>query len=247
MARFFCRPITTGRLEMTGAEAHHLATVRRRRGGDEVELFDGQGGWARATICEIQRQKVVLEVTQVEKFDPPQGPAIIIAANPAKGERFDRLISKCTELGVNRIYPVRYERTVKQAQGGQVVERWNKLAIAAAKQCERLFLPVIAAVEPLQNVLQRLKEEYPQGTILVGERDAEAEPLVEVPMAQEAMTVLIGPEGGFTRGELEELEGQGAIKVRLTDTILRVETAAMAAAAILTARREAARREAARR
>ena len=235
--RFFCRPINMPVVELVGTEARHLSTVLRLNVGGEVEVFDGAGTLACATITRLHREKVTLTVDSVQQIPRPGRGQIVIAASIAKGERFDWLIGKCTELGVDRIIPVLYERTIKQSRNPKIVDRWENLTVAAAKQCRRLFLPCIDPPQSLSVVLQTIKNDYPQGYILLGSLNAQSPPLISQKFGFSDVIAFIGPEGGLTEKEQELLEKNDVQPVCLTDTILRIETAAIAFAAILTAQR----------
>lgn len=238
LSRFYCPSIAVPVTELTGPEAHHLASVLRLGKGDRVELFDGAGKLAAATVQAAGDNKVTLTVEGMEAFPPRQNARIIIAASIAKGERFDWLITKCTELGVDRITPVVFERTIKQPKNPKVVNRWNNLAISAAKQCRRLFLPVMDNPRPFADVLIALKRGYPAGRFLYGYPSPDCPPLVNYPFGADDVIAFIGPEGGLTDEEITFLRNNGAVAVRLTDTILRIETAAVAFASILAAQRD---------
>ena len=225
---------------LRGAETHHLQTVRRGVAGDKVELFDGKGRLAQARITAAGRGKVTLMVEHVTVVEPAVEGRVIMAVSLAKGRRFDQLIGKCTELGVDRICPVLFERTIKLAQGTNAAQRYEKLTIEASKQCGRLFLPAIDEPIPLGPCAARLKEDYPLAHLLIGSLQPDAEPLVQLPYVGDVLA-FVGPEGGLTRQEEQLLCEHGAKQTRLTDTTLRIETAATAFAAILCACRDAAR------
>ncbi|MCK5269728.1 MAG: 16S rRNA (uracil(1498)-N(3))-methyltransferase [Sedimentisphaerales bacterium] len=235
--RFFCRPINMPVIELVGIEARHLSTVLRLNIGDEVEVFDGAGALVCAMITGLHRDRVTLTVDSVQQTPQPERGQIVIAASIAKGERFDWLIGKCTELGVDRIMPVLYERTVKQSRNPKTIGRWENLIIAAAKQCRRLFLPRIDPPQPLSEVLQTTKNDYPQGRILLGSLNAQAPSLTIQKFDLSDVIAFVGPEGGLTEKEQDLLKSGNAQPVCLTDTTLRIETAAIAFAAILTAQR----------
>lgn len=223
---------------MTGPEAHHMLHVMRMKEGDWVELFDGQGVLGRAVIRQAGSRKALLEVEEATTHRQRVESRIIIAASVAKGERFDWLIGKCTELGVDRICPVVFERTVKLAKGGNIVQRYMNLAIAAAKQCERVFLPQIDEPLGLGQCLAKVKEEYPGGEILFGGWSEKSRPILgEKIDGQKDFIAFIGPEGGLTAEEEALLREVGGREVQLTDTILRIETAAVSFAAILASGR----------
>ena len=237
--RFYCRPINQPLTVLTGGEAHHATAVLRHKRGDLVELFDGAGTIATAVIQAIENRQVTLQIEEIVQNPRPKKPEVILACSLAQGERFDWLISKCTELGVDRICPVRFERTVKLARGEKVTERYVKLALAAAKQCERLFLPRIYAPGSLIQTLEILAEESAGTSIFYGSPNPQAQSLLQPVAVSQDMIVFIGPEGGLTLEEEDLLRKQGGREVRVTDTVLRIETAAVAAVAILCARRDA--------
>ena len=237
--RFYCRPINQPLTVLTGGEAHHAAAVLRHKRGDLVELFDGAGSIATAVIQAIENRQVTLQIEEIVQNPRPEKPEVVLACSLAQGERFDWLITKCTELGVDRICPVRFERTVKLARGEKVTERFVKLALAAAKQCERLFLPRIDPPGALRQILENFAQESSGTSIFYGSPNPKARSLLQQIKFSRAMIVFIGPEGGLTPEEEGLLTEYGGQEVRFTDTVLRIETAAVAAVAILCTRRDA--------
>lgn len=216
-----------------------MALVRRLVVGDEVELFDGVGTLAVGVIRTASNRKVTLDVRETRVLPKPKRPQIVIAASVAKGERFEWLIGKCTELGVDRICPVLFERTVKQAKNPKVNERWDNLAVSAAKQCRRVFLPQMDKPAPLTKAVETLSKEYPNAKFLLGSLSDSAQPLIDREFGSGDIVALVGPEGGLTEEEEALLQSYGCQAVRLTDTVLRIETAGVAFAAVLAARRNA--------
>lgn len=241
--RFYCERLEESGIELVGGEAHHLYNVCRLKVGSEVELFDGAGTLATAVIEKATGKSALLKVVNLEKIERPDKPEVVIAVSCPKGERFDWLISKCTELGVDRITPVIFERTVKQPKNPKVVERWRSIAIAAAKQCRRIFLPQIDMPVTLSEVISAMKERYDKAEILVGSLEPKLPALITQQFGAKDIIAVIGPEGGITESEKALLENCRAKFVRLTDTVLRVETAALAFAAVLTARRDSRMKE----
>jgi 16S rRNA (uracil1498-N3)-methyltransferase len=235
--RFYCNSMDEPAVELEGTEAHHLS-VLRLGAGDKIELFDGLGGLAKAVISGIRKNVVTLQVEDVLRSEMPKTRRIIIAVSVPKGERFDWLIEKCTELGVERICPVIFERTVRQPGNPKALDRWMNLAISAAKQCKRLFLPQIDPPMNLRDCIESIKKDSPNCRILAGGTSGDCVPLAGQPFGQNDVAVLIGPEGGFTENEEAFLKSRGVQFVRLADTILRTETAAIAFAAILIAQRD---------
>jgi 16S rRNA (uracil1498-N3)-methyltransferase len=234
-ARFFCNTINqdTG-VVLTGDQFRHLTKVLRLKNGDLVELFDGDGTIAQAVIDKIEKNLVRLTIKDTKNYPKSQKNRIIIASSIAKGERFEMLVAKCTELGVDRIVPVIFERTVKQSIQQQ---RLDTIALESAKQCQRLFLPVIDKPADFKDALEKLKIDYPGAKIIFGSLTSAAESIIIFNPDESDIIAFIGPEGGLTEAEEDTLKKINAQSMRLTDTILRVETAAIAFAAVLTAKR----------
>ncbi len=236
--RFYCEKITKPVSEISGIEAHHLTSVLRLKREEQVELFDGRGVVAEAVIKELYGKKVALEILNIHTVQKRTERRIIIAASIAKGERFDWLIEKCTELGVDRISPFLFERTVKYAAGTQTIQRWHNLSISAAKQSGLNLLPLIDNPAPLKDVLEKLKKDYPVSDVLLGWIDLNAVSLTQYSLRDKDVIALIGPEGGLTDSEKQYCLEADAKPVRLTDSVLRVETAALALASILSTMRQ---------
>ena len=204
--------------------------------GAEVEVFDGKGSVGKAIVKEVGRASVKLEVEKVERFTPHEK-RIVIAASIPKGQRFDEIIGKCTELGVDGIAAVLFERTVKQAANPAAVERWKKVSISAAKQCGRNFLPKIIGPAGLEEVIGELKKDYPDVELIYGDFGEGTKSVFSLDRVDKHTAAFVGPEGGFTDKEIEVLKAVGAAGVKISDTVLRVETAATAFAAILCGKR----------
>jgi 16S rRNA (uracil1498-N3)-methyltransferase len=187
------------------------------------------------------RKKATVEILHSEKIEQRSSGRVILVVSLAKGQRFDWLISKCSELGVDHIIPAIYKRTVKQGSGNKLSQRYKKLAISAAKQCKRVFLPIIDSPQKFEVALEELKKLYPNAVLITASLSDSARSLygnVEIP-AESDKIIFIGPEGGLTEQEEAFLEQNGAVKVRLSDTVLRVETAAIAVSSVLVLQRDA--------
>jgi 16S rRNA (uracil1498-N3)-methyltransferase len=238
MLRFYCENINTGELSLDRTEAHHLIHVMRPNVGDEVELFDGNGTIGHAVIIELKRKDVIVNVKKTQTISPRQTGRVIIAASIAKGQRFDWMITKCAELGADAISPVIFERTVKLAKGKNTSERFDKLAVSAAKQCGRDFLPKITEPVQLADAIKALHTDYPQAVMLYGGLSENAKSFTDIIQKDKDVIVFVGPEGGMTKNEHDLLKSKNAIEVKLTKTILRIETAAIAFTSILCAARD---------
>jgi 16S rRNA (uracil1498-N3)-methyltransferase len=222
-------------LQLDPTESHHLTHVLRLNKGATLEVFDGKGTLAEATIAEIARKTVTLEIGKIQNFPPPQQGRIIIAASIAKTQRFDQLLTQCTELGADHIAPVIFQRTVKLAKGDSAMDRYRKLTIAAAKQSHRLFLPEVTAPVDLPQALNEFKQSYPRAKLIFGGLTENAAPIAALESTQSDIIALIGPEGGLTDQEQNLLKENGALEVSLGTNVLRTETAAVAITALLAA------------
>lgn len=239
ISRFFCSEITD-RSFIEGSEAHHLCKVMRLKEGDRVELFDGRGVLAEAAIFKAGRNIVELEVDKVYTSPSRKDCRIVLVVAVAKDHRFDWLIAKATELGVDHICPALYKRSVKQASGKNISERFRNIAISAAKQCKGLFIPKIDAAKTLEQHIGELGRLYNDPVFITSSLGQDSVGILNSPalITKSDKIAFIGPEGGFDEQEEKFLKQQGAIEVRLTDTVLRVETAAIAIASILAASRD---------
>ena len=225
--RFYCPELAVGLLRLPEEEAHHARHVLRVRSGDEIRLFDGRGSQADARVLAIDRHGVEVSV---ERLEPPRRsdrplPVTVAVAMP-KGARQDTLVEKCTELGVEALWPILTARTVVRPRPGRH-EHWRRVGIAAAKQAGRAYLPAILSPMPFAELVGCL---HRFDLALFGDSGAEAEPLLshlESRPPGGRSLVAIGPEGGFTPEEQTALGAAGAVPVRLSRWTLRTETAAI--------------------
>lgn len=227
--RFFCAdsPVD-GRLTLGEEESRHLARVRRLDAGDQVEVFDGRGcGWL-AEVVEVARSQVVVRLGETVADRIPACELTLATAVP-KGERFDWLIEKATEVGVARLIPLVAERSVVEPRASKL-DRVRRAVIEAAKQCGRNRLMV---VEPPRNWESVLRLESFDARLIA---HPGGEPPLCWPVRRATSAILaIGPEGGFTDAEVEVARGVGWTTVSLGSTLLRIETAGVAGSSILLA------------
>jgi len=225
---FLATPPAHGRAVLSGEEARHLGRVMRAGPGDAVILFAGDGrSWA-ARVVAVRRDQVDLEVGQPREPIPPPRPAVTLAVALPKGERQKWLIEKLTELGVVRLVPLVTERGVAEATAG-AVERLRRGVIEACKQCGRDRLLAIGDPATLAEIVAAA----PAGAVGVV-ADPSGGPLDAVPWREAAEVLgLVGPEGGFTDGELAVADAAGWPRIALGHHVLRIETAAVALAARL--------------
>lgn len=236
MERFFCTKITDNKAELLEDQARHIYSVMRLKVGCQIEIFDGSGTLAQAAITEANSKKIQVEILYSQTINQPDQPKIIIAASIAKGDRFEWMISKCTELGADAIIPVIYQRTVKQPSNEKILNRWQTIIISAAKQCKRLFLPQIQMPVKFDNFLEQIEKSHPNSQIIVGSLDEDSISINDFIFTKDTI-VLIGPEGGFSGDESKITADIKAKKIKLNQNILRTETAAEAVTALLASKR----------
>jgi len=219
-------------IRVDGPEARHGLRVLRLAVGRPVVLFDGSGREAAGRIVAVSRASFEVELGEIiESATRPTSDLTIAAAIP-KGDRADWLVEKCAELGVTALSPLLCERSVVRP-GDAKLDRLRRKATEAAKQSGRAVEMRITAPSDLPALIAGL----PPGAILNygdprGARRSWIECLLSRPSTPRLVEFLcIGPEGGFSEAECHILESADAEAVRLSDAVLRVETAAVAAAA----------------
>jgi 16S rRNA (uracil1498-N3)-methyltransferase len=228
--RFYCPPplpLSTN-FELPAAAAHHASRVLRLRVGDEVQIFDGLGNALDATINEITGKRVLLGNLQTCMVQSESGLRIVLAQAMCSSDKMDWIVQKATELGVSEILPVQAQRSVAKLSGTRAekrTEHWRSVAISACEQCGRNTLPLIHAPQELDSWLLSMRSNSGSKFILLPggatQLRAQTKPNLSV-------TVVIGPEGGFTSDEANVAQQMGFAPILLGPRILRTETAALA-------------------
>lgn len=216
-----------GEAAVEGDAYRHLFRARRLARGDRVRLVDGHGRARWAEVAAVDRRRAVL----VLGGDAPSNEAarsleLLVAA--LKPERAAWLVEKATELGVAAVRFLESARTPRRYGSGNL-ERWRRVAAAALCQCHRARLPEVSGVHAWDEVPELLGRAAESWYLHPGEREPPDSPSPSG-VRGERGAVLVGPEGGWSAAEAAELEGLGARPVALGPRVLRVETAALAAA-----------------
>lgn len=229
MDYFYCPPekISDGSVIIDGDEFNHLIHVMRKREGDRIRVVDGAGTAYDVHLVEVARRyaKGSVSATHRNHNEPPFNLTIAVGIlkNPS---RFDFLVEKVTELGARTIIPLLTKRTIPSHAK---VDRWRKLALAAMKQCNRSVLPSVRDVLPLGEL-----PDDPDAVKLIAHESAD--PGATLPSMirgkPSAVTIVIGPEGGFDDEEIAHLSALGYRPFSLGERRLRTETAAVVAAAM---------------
>ena len=224
--RFYCpQLVETGSVTLTETEAHHVAHVMRCQPDDVVELFNGQGLVATCRIASIRKRDVELEVTGARCDEPPQ-PVLILATAVPKGDRFDWLIEKATELGVSRLIPLTTSRSIVDPRTSKL-EKLRQTVVAACKQSGRNHLMEIASVISWSDFVRQI---VPEHRVLIAHPLGGSLDSADSSSVNDARSrlVAIGPEGGFRDEEIQMALDAGARTIHLGRQILRIETAAIA-------------------
>ena len=222
----------SGELILSEREAHHARDVLRLAAGDDVELFDDAGAVARATITSCDTRGVVVRVGEVTTAPDAGAIRLTVAAAVPKGDRAEWMIEKLSELGVERFIPLAAARSVVLPEGRNKRERWTRLATESAKQSRRRG---VMRIDELTKLDDALREATSAGACWHLATIGEASPVLELLASTPppSLTAFVGPEGGWTEEEAARFVESGSRGVRLTASILRVETAAVAIAAIV--------------
>jgi 16S rRNA (uracil1498-N3)-methyltransferase len=232
--RFFVDQVRNGHAEIAGDDAKHLTRVLRVEVGQRYEISDNRNVYL-AEIETARKEHVMFRT--LEKLPAPAAtPTLILCAALIKFDHFEWMIEKATELGVAKIIPVEAARTERglERAAHKRIDRWRRIALEASQQSRRAFLPEVEEPSTLRQALslpaahRYVLDEIPGGVPL-----ATALPSVRSP--EDSVAMLVGPEGGWTDAEREIFTGQGWTPVSLGPLVLRAETAALAALAIIGA------------
>lgn len=236
MPKFFFHKndISQGQVQLFGEDEKHIKTVLRARVGEELTLCDGEGIDYQCRIASMERG-VLLDILSKEVCETEPKTKITLYQGLPKADKMELIIQKCVELGVDRIVAVSTERAIVKLdkKESKKLERWQKIAEAAAKQSGRGKIPEIG-----QQVL-KFKEAVAEakaldGAIIPYEKEQKTGIRQFVQGFQgESIGVFIGPEGGFTEEEIALAQENGITPITLGKRILRTETAGMTTIAIL--------------
>jgi 16S rRNA (uracil1498-N3)-methyltransferase len=235
--RFFLSEPPAGEsVTLHGDLAHRLARVLRLTPGTSIDLFDGSGRVWTGILAALSGGTVHVHLAGEPRRLPPEPPAVLLAGL-IRSNRFEWLLEKATELGATVIQPVLCERSaVRPAEiGGTRLDRWRRITVEAAEQCERVTVPELRLPLPLADALASA----PSPLYIAADPAHGASPslaALAVPR-HEPVSLLVGPEGGLSPAEVEAARAAGGQAVTLGALVLRAETAALAALAVVSALR----------
>ena len=225
--------VTGSELELDADRSRYLTRVLRLRGGDALRVFNGEGSEFQATMLSAGKSSATLRIEEQSVAETESGLRVHLVQGISRGERMDFVVQKATELGVKRITPVLTEYGVVKLDARRAEKRrdhWQKVAASACEQCGRVRLPLVDAPVALKNWFGAAPANV--DTQLILKPGAET-PLSAITAPPTKVCLLIGPEGGFSDGEYEDADVAGFRPVAMGPRILRTETAAVAAIAIL--------------
>ncbi|HKI19105.1 MAG TPA: RsmE family RNA methyltransferase [Isosphaeraceae bacterium] len=233
-ARFFCPdPPVDGRQRLGAGEARHLSRVCRLGVGDVVEVFDGRGFATTSKVITVGDDWVELTAVGPPLAERPPPCRLTLASAVPKGDRFDWLVEKATEMGVERLIPIVTDRSVVEPGSGKL-SRLRRSIIEASKQCRRNRLMVLDPPMRWSDLAGCCPGLW---KFVADPAGLPASRVAAIPHGQ-AVILAVGPEGGFTASERELADQTGWLSISLSVNTLRIETAGLAGCSALFARAE---------
>lgn len=241
MKRIFVEDVTGEAIKISGGDANHLARSLRARRGDRLTAVDGAGNCAVVELIDFDKATITARrVSEIQRVVSER--KIILADCLPKQNRFDNIIEKATELGVDKIEPLISERTIARPNSlreKSKLERWNKIAKEAAEQCARDTIPAIGNIRALDDWLKEISP-LAEDSLLLFCWERETATTVRKILSgyrnsgsNGKIFVLIGPEGGFSDDEAHKIKSAGGVSVTLGNRVLKTDTAAISVLAMI--------------
>ncbi|HMA67619.1 MAG TPA: 16S rRNA (uracil(1498)-N(3))-methyltransferase [Desulfosalsimonadaceae bacterium] len=221
--------------EISGTEARHIRTVLRMKPGDFLELVDGSGYAYEARIHSVSGEVIQAEILRKYRSGSESGLKMTIAIGFLKDKKMDTLVRHLTELGMSRFLPVWTARSIARPPEKRLhsrLQRWESIATEAVKQSRRDQIPEIARPAAFEEALA-LGQKADAGIIFREQADQSLHSAVQPMQGVQEVFVLLGPEGGFAESEARQAAAAGLVSVSMGPRILRAETAAITACALL--------------
>ncbi len=232
MHRFFVPPHTlaTTRVQIRDEVAHQIIRVLRMQAGDAICLLDGQGYEYRAKILSLGKDEVICQMEERTLcLSEPHHKVTLYLSLLNKADKFEWALQKCTEIGAAAFVPVRAARSIADVPASAKLERWRRIIQEAAEQSGRSIVPALEKPLTFEEVLASQAGQLatiPALGFTITLKNALRNTARE---QQSGISIFIGPEGGFTPGEVDEAKAAGIVPVTLGPRTLRAETAAVAA------------------
>ncbi len=238
MRYFFIDPsrVADPVVSITGSEAHHIKNVLRLKTGDGLKLFDGTGFEYEAAIVSVTAKAVEVEIKRKAKAAGASGAHIIVAQAFLKEKKMDDLVRKLCELGMAQWIPFFSSRSIARPDAKRLagrVQRWQRIATEAVKQCRRIDTPRIANAFSFEEMLAFGDSCELKIVFWENETDPLSRDLAPSDQPLEKILLVLGPEGGFTEQEIGQLRENGFVTAGLGPRILRAETATITAVTLV--------------
>ena len=217
-----------------GERARYLRDVLRLRPGETLELFDGEGHAWPATVSSFGADEAELKVGEREER-PFLGVRVTLVQGLPKGDKFELVLQKAVELGVTRIVPAACERSIvklEERKAAERVQRWQKIADEAARQCGRADTALVMPVQSLVSFVAQ-PAAADERRILLDEEERTRRLRDELTDAGAHYLFVVGPEGGLSRAEVESARRGGYVPVTLGPRVLRTETVGLAVLSVV--------------
>ena len=227
-----CEP--GSQVDLERGDARHLATVLRMKPGDEVTVVAERAVW-KAVLADVRGDRAIATILALDVHPSPELPvAVAVLQAIPKGTKMDDVVEKVVELGAAAVVPVRCARSYG-GDSPSKVERWRRIARAAAQQSQRLFVPAVEEPVAFGHALARYA---PTMQLIVAHERAQRGSLAAaLQQREQPLAIVIGPEGSFTDEELREARDAGSSLASIGPAVLRTETAAAAMLAAIAALR----------
>lgn len=216
-----------GPFTLGDAQSHYLCKVLRMEAGRPLTVFNGDGAEYSATLSQADKRAAVLHIARREMVNRESALVTHLAIGVSRGDRMDWVLQKATELGATRITPLFTERTEVRLKGERLEKKmahWQQILVSACEQCQRNVLPELHPASAIADFLQRDDKGL---KLVLHHRSQQALKQMPIP---EAVTLLVGPEGGLTQEEIENAQRQHEYQaLTLGPRVLRTETAPVAA------------------
>lgn len=218
------------------SDAHYLVNVLRIEAGEKIIVFDGKGTEYLVEIKKISKDQVEALITQTNFIGSDTQVNVSLIQSLAKGDKMDYIIQKCTEIGISKVIPVITERTIVKLDEKKKKarkQRWQKIAVEAAKQSKRTIVPEITEILTLAELKKQIPENEELLILWEDEHNTKIKEYLRQQKDTRNISILIGPEGGLSEKEVKELQEWGGKTASLGSKVLRTETAGLVALTIV--------------
>ncbi len=240
MRRFFTAPeaVQGDTIVFDSELAHHMGKVLRLSPGEQVTVCTGDGMVYVAVLEQFHKDSVTAHILETLDNQKETDVQIVLYQGMPKGDKLELIIQKCTELGISAVIPVETSRSIvhlDSSKAAKKIDRWQKIAHEASQQSKRVQVPTVGPYLSWKQCLQQLLQD--DGLTIIFWEDEQTQSLKALlksqPQKPQKINLIVGPEGGLSEGEVNQLRQIGAVSASLGKRILRTETAGLAGAAII--------------